>query len=114
MFECSFSKPAIAALVAWPSVPRPAVAKTMVCLALAGTWLDALELLLLLQPPAASPIAAATATTASTLDLCSHHVMWPPPFGLAGCRQPFRMMDVSSRESVVRVGLAGRPVSSAW
>src|ERR1039457_7703626 len=72
MFGCSFSNAFMAAVVAVPSPPRPCVANTMVCFALAATWLDALELVLLpllpllLQPAAASASTAPAATVANT------------------------------------------------
>src|SRR6266566_1852632 len=64
IFGCSFSNAFTAAMVAVPSAPRPWVANTMVCFALAGTCLPA-EPPLLLQPTAASDAAVpiATATT---------------------------------------------------
>ena len=65
MLECSFSKALIAASVAVPSPPRPCVANTMVCLALAATWLLAPELEPLLPHPAAASATTAAAATAA-------------------------------------------------
>src|SRR6266581_2635383 len=61
MFGCSFSNAFTAAVVAVPSAPRPCVANTMVCVALAGTCLPPPEPLLL-QPTAASAMVVPTAT----------------------------------------------------
>src|SRR5437016_3567978 len=75
MFGCSFSNAFTAACVAVPSAPRPWVANTMVCVALAATCLPA-ELGPLLQPAAASVAAVPTATTIiaarflRSIDLC--------------------------------------------
>src|SRR5258708_39146413 len=70
MFGCSFSNAFTAAAVAVPSAPRPCVANTMVCVALADTCLPA-EPPLLLQPAAPSVTAVKTATArTAALFLC--------------------------------------------
>ena len=61
MLGLAFSKALIAVWVAWPSVPRPDSANTIVCLALAATGLAPPEL-----PHAASPSAVAASATAGT------------------------------------------------
>ncbi|MGH3403037.1 MAG: hypothetical protein ACRDRJ_11145 [Streptosporangiaceae bacterium] len=76
MLGCSFSKPAIAAFDAVPSDPRPAVAHTIVCLALAGTCEPpAVVAVPLVLPQAASPItAAAPAVMAASAVLFFGHI----------------------------------------
>src|SRR5215469_6260457 len=68
MFECSFSNAFTAVAVAVPSEPRPWVANTIVCLALAGTCLPAAPELELL-PQAASAIAPVAAMAATEMPL---------------------------------------------
>src|SRR5262245_33589242 len=86
IFGCSFSKAFTAAWVAVPSAPKPWVANSMVCLALAGTCLPAELEPLLLQPAAASAPAVVTDTaTANALLLRADTTRWDPtrPAGLA-------------------------------
>src|SRR5262249_62346153 len=92
MFGCSFSNAFTAACVAVPSEPRPWVAKTMVCLALAATWLLAAGVLPLLPQAAAARASVPAAATMPRvlLDLyvghnrivatsfCCGRVFWSP------------------------------------
>src|ERR1700691_3985080 len=93
MFGCSFSKPVIATLVAAPSAPSPAVAKTIVWFAVLGTWAPGLPLpLVLLLVQAARPSTATMAVPMTAVMRprpCFGHIcIWPPLFRNRQRRRP--------------------------
>src|SRR5215469_100709 len=94
MLGCSFSNAFTAVVVAVPSEPRPCVANTIVCLALADTWLPAPEPEL--PQPAAAKATAALMAAASTVTRPPGTGVRPGPDLITALGQ-YRMMDASFR-----------------
>src|SRR6266487_1388838 len=95
MFGCSFSNAFTAACVAVPSAPKPWVANTVVCVALAATCLPA-ELGPLLQPAAASVATVPTATAITAARFLRRINLWGDPVRAAHLALPGHFLNVAT------------------